>query len=313
MSTYTEEELRLADQAIANKLTSGDPSQEKQAVDKINDFTRYRMREDGLARRILPLQPITDDELDRTGNSNDNLKWVDMEPDSPGAKSIPYAGTPETLYIQSDRYAVYFGRMTTRKFTKDVTTLRTNYIDIRTVLSDNSLKDLLDEEDRVFFEEVDRALVGPGAVCPTSGVVQHQEIYGGIDRDTLFESTTVLPSTPSSLEARLGVVNHITIKHIAKITRNGFGGDMAEEVMRKGWVYEELMGIPWLVTIKRHLVPNFTVYYFADAKFMGKFYELVPVTMYARREAWLMEFFHYQEIGGAIGNLNSMARVDFKV
>ena len=61
----TQEESKLLNEAIFEKLASRDPLLEKQAVDAVNDFTRTKMREDGFYRRIIPPLPISNDELDR--------------------------------------------------------------------------------------------------------------------------------------------------------------------------------------------------------------------------------------------------------
>ena len=47
----TQEESKLLNEAIFEKLASRDPLLEKQAVDAVNDFTRTKMREDGFYRR----------------------------------------------------------------------------------------------------------------------------------------------------------------------------------------------------------------------------------------------------------------------
>jgi hypothetical protein len=59
------------------------PSQEaQQAIDAVTDFTRARMREEGFFRRIMPPIPITDDELDRSVDTDLPVRVVDREPDA---------------------------------------------------------------------------------------------------------------------------------------------------------------------------------------------------------------------------------------
>jgi hypothetical protein len=308
----TREESLLASQAIFEKLSSADASLTKQAVDAVNDFTRTKMREDGFFRRIMPPIPISNDDLDRQVDTDKPVKIVDKEPNSPAAVSIPFATLPTNLYIKGDRYKVTFDRITTPKFTKDVDELRTWYMDIRQVLSDNAIKDMLAEEDGKFLSAVNTALVGPDLVVPTSGVVQYRTISGGITRDTLFDSLKVMPSTPSNLEVHCVLLNNITIKDVAKFTRNEMGGDLSEEIMRNGWTLSECMGVKWVITIKKGLVPTGTMYHFADPKFIGKSYMLEDTTMYIRREAYFIEFFAYESLGGTIGHTSGLARVDFE-
>lgn len=310
-STMTREEIKLISDTLFEKLGSTDPTMQKQAVDSINDFTRTTMREDGFFRRFMPPEPISNDDLDRQVDTDKPVKIVDREPDSPAAVSVPFATLPSNLYIEGDRYKVTFDRILTPKFTKDVDELRTYYMDIRQVLSDNAIKDMLAEEDGKFLTAVNSAIVGPGLTVPTSGTVQYEEIAGGITRDTLAESLKILPSTPSNLEVHAVLLNNITVKDVMKFTRNEMGGDLAEEVARKGWVLKEFMGCKWVITIKKGLVPTNTMYQFADPKFIGKSYLLEDTTMYIKREAYFIEFFAYESLGATIGNTSGVSRVDF--
>ena len=312
LSTLTsQEETKLLNRVLSDKLMSQDSRMSKQAVDAVNDFTRTKMREDGFYRRIIPPLPISDDELDRQVDTDKPVKIVDKEPDSPAAISIPFATLPSNLWIKGDRYKVQFDRIVTPKFTKDVDELRTWHMDIRQVLSDNAIKDMLAEEDGKFISAVNTALVGPGFVVPTSGVAQYQQIAGGITRDTLADGLKIMPSTPSNLEVHCVLLNNITIKDVLKFTRNEAGGDLSDELMRKGWTYSEMLGVKWVITIKKGLVPTNTMYHFADPKFIGKSYLLEDTTMYIKREAYFIEFFAYESLGGSIGHTSGLARVDY--
>jgi len=308
----TQEDSRLMSEAVFDKLSSRDPSLIKEAEDSVNDFTRTKMREDGFYRRIMPPIPITNDELDRQVDTDKPVKVVDKEPDSPAAISIPFATLPMNLYIRGPRYRVMFDRIATPRFTKDVDELRTWIMDIRQVLSDNAIKDMLAEEDGKFLRAVNTAIVGPGLTVPTSGTVQHEVILGGITRDTLWDSLKVMPNTPSNLEVHVVLVNNITIKEIGKFTHNEMGGVLAEEIMKDGWSQQKFMGVTWIVTIKKGLVATNTMYQFADPKFIGKSYVLEDTTMYIRREAYMLEFFAYETMGGTIGHTSGLARIDFE-
>ena len=316
MSTpHTQEESKLLNETLFEKLASTDPAMTKQAVDAVNDYTRTKVREDGFYRRIMPPLPISNDELDRQVDSDKPVKVVDKEPNSPAAISIPFATLPQNLYIRGPRYRVMFDRIVTPRFTKDVDELRTWVMDIRQVLSDNAIKDMLAEEDGKFLTAVNTAIVGPGLVCPTSGVVQHEQIAGGITRDTLWDALKVVPNTPSNLEVHTVLVNHITIKEICKFGGNemGNGNDsISADVMRNGWTMREFMGVTWIITIKKGLVPTNSIYMFADPKFIGKSFTLEDTTMYIRREAYMLEFFAYETMGGSIGHTSGLGRVDFQ-
>ena len=298
-------ESQLLNETLFEQLST--PGMEKTAVDAINDFTRTKMREDGFLRRILPPLQISNDELDRQVDTDKPVKIVDKEPDSPASISVPFATLPQNVYIRGPRYRVHFHRIVSPRFTKDVDELRTYSMDIRQVLSDNAIKDMLAEEDGKFLAAVNTAVGSAGGIVPTSEVVQHEAIAGGITRDTLWDSLKIMPNTPSNLEVHVVLLNNITIKEVAKFSRNEMGGDLSEEVMRNGWALAEFMGVKWIITIKKNLVETNHMYHFADPKFIGKSYILEDTTMYIRREAYMIEFFAYETLGGTIGHTSGLA------
>ena len=62
MSTpTTQEETKLLNETLFEKLASTDPGMNKQAVDAVNDYTRTKIREDGFYRRIMPPLPISNE------------------------------------------------------------------------------------------------------------------------------------------------------------------------------------------------------------------------------------------------------------
>ena len=128
------------------------PGMEKRALDAVVDYTRYRMREEGFYRRVLPPIQVSNDDLDQQVDTDKPVKIIEREPDSPAAISIPFNTLPMNLYVRGQKYRVTFDRIVTPRFTKDVDELRTYRMDIRQILSDNAIKDMLAEEDRKFIE-----------------------------------------------------------------------------------------------------------------------------------------------------------------
>jgi hypothetical protein len=305
----TKDETVLLNEALFNQLSTA--GMEKQAIDAVNDFTRIKMREDGFYRRIMPPLTISNDELDRQVDTDKPVKIIDKEIDNPPAQSIPFATLPSNQYIRGSRYRVMFDRIVTPRFTKDVDELRTYVMDIRQVLSDNAIKDMLAEEDGKFITAVNSALVAADTVVPASGVPQWQTVAGGITRDTLQDAFKIMPKTPWHLEVHTVLINNVSIREIFKWGRDEMGGDFAQDIVKNGWSEQEFMNARWIITIKRDLVPDDTIFMFSDPKFIGKSYLLEDTTMYIKREAYLLEFFAYETTGGTIGHTGGLARADF--
>lgn len=308
MATQTDSSAML-NQTIFDQLNT--PGMEKTAIDAINDFTRTKMREDGFYRRIIPPLQISNDELDRQVDTDKPVKVVDKEPDSPAAIAIPFATLPTNIYIRGPRYRVMFDRIVTSRFTKDVDELRTWVMDIRQVLSDNAIKDMLAEEDSKFLSAVNSALIGQDQTVPTSGVPQWSSISGGITRETLQDAFKIMPKTPFHLETHTVLINNVTIREVMKWGRDEMGGDFAQDLVKNGWSEQNFMNARWIISIKRDLVPDDNIFMFADPKFIGKSYLLEDTTMYIKREAYMLEFFAYETTGGSIGHTGGLARATF--
>lgn len=311
MGLYNDND-RLINETFFEKMASNDPMQTKQAADQVQDYTRFKMREDGFLRRILPPIPVQNDQLNRLPNTEKPSITIDKESDSPAAMTIGFNTMPNNLYIRGNRYVVAFDRIVTPKFTVDTDMLRTYTMDIRQILSDNSIKDMLAEEDGKMIRAVNLSCVGPDVVVPTSGVVQHEVIRGGISREAWSDSLKVMPNTPSSLEVSVCLLNNLTVKDLWKWGHDEMGGSISQDILKDGWSLHRLFNQDLLVTIKKGLVPTNRVYHFADPKFLGKFLTLEDTTMYIRREAFMLEFYSYETVGGAIANTSGVAIIDYR-
>jgi hypothetical protein len=306
----TKTESQLLNRAVFEQLE--DPGMQKQALDAINDFTRTRMREEGFLRKIMPPLPIGNDELDRQMHTDKPVKIIDKEPDQPPAISVPFGALPINFYIRGPRYQVAFHRIMSPRFTKDKGELRTWQMDIRQVISDNAIKDMLAEEDSKFISAVNTALGGSaGATTPTSGAVQWQTISGGLTRDGLQEALSVMPKTQFHLESHTILINNVFIRQLLKMGRDEVGGDLSQELLRNGWTEANFANNRWIVTIKRDLVPDGTMFMFADPKFIGKFFELSSPELWLDSKFFFLEWFVWAEEGASLGHTGGLSRVDF--
>lgn len=302
---------KVVNNTFLDQLMSKDASLTKNAQTAVDEFTRKKMREDGFWRKIITPVQVSNSDLTRQVDTDKNVIVIDMEPDSPGAISIPYGTLPSNRYIRGRRYRVMFDRIVTPRFTKDVDELRNYTMDIRQVLSDNAIKDMLAEEDGKAIRVVNSLLIAQDATVPETGTKQWVKISGGLSRINWQEGLKVLPSTPSHLETKTVLINNVTVKDLQKWGRGEMGGDLAEEIARTGFAQREFFGTNMIVTIKRNLVPDGTVFYFADEKYLGKFFVLEDTTMAIDKKFYLIEFFAYESIGGAIANVAGVGRVDF--
>ena len=305
----TKSEVQLANERFFDWLDDG--SMKKEANDMVNDFTRTIVQEDSFAERFMPSLPISYDELDKQYHTDKPFKVVEKQPGLPPAITVPYGTTGYRWFIRGPKYGVSFCRILSPTMTGDIFQLRTWDMDIRQVLSDMAVKDMLAEADSKFIAAVNSALIGLDSTTPTSGSIQWKTIGGGITRETVAESLKIMPSTPFRLESSAMLINNVTIYELYKWFRDEVGGDFAQDLLKRGWTETKLMGRELVITIKRNLVPDNNIFYFADPKFIGKTFELQETTAYVERKYWRLEWFMYREMGGSIGHTAGLARAYF--
>ncbi|MEM0441523.1 MAG: hypothetical protein QW463_08005 [Candidatus Caldarchaeum sp.] len=314
MSATAESPVKMRERnaMLLGYLESDEVGLQKRAVNAVNAFTRTTMREESFSRLILEPLPITNDELDPQIYTDKPLKVIEKEPGQPPAISVPFANLPINFYIMSERYPVTFGRILSPRFTKDIAELRTYAMDIRKVLSDNALKDMLAEEDGRFIQAVNAAVGTKDVVNPLVNTPLYQSIPGGITRETVVDAFKIMNLTRYRLEAHTCLCNFVTWKEFMKWGRDEVGGDLSQDIVKNGMNLQEFLGKRWIVTIKTDLVPVNEVYMFADPKFIGKSFILEDTTLYIKREHFMLEMFFYETIGATIGHVGGLARASFE-
>jgi hypothetical protein len=276
-----------------------------------SNMIRRRLREEGFTRRILPPKEVTNSDLNRVLQNDLPIIIEDMEPASKGAKSIPFGDSADTEFYSGDKYACVFNEITTPEFTKDINQLRTYKMDLRQVVTDNALKDMQTQEDQTFIATCDE-IVGATDGVGAGGVQQNYVITGGFQRDTYAEATNKLEDY--YLNNGVILMNRRTAKNFLKWPREEIGGDLTQEMFRKGMTAlgeAEIMGVRHIFTIKRDIVPDNTLYIFGEPDYLGKFYTLQNTTMYIEKKKNILKFSARETISVTIANVLSVAKVTF--
>lgn len=303
-------EVRQSNEALLKCLTSNDGAVKKEAADMVTDYLRLKNREDGFARKILPPQTITSANLDRQVDTPDPVVVIDMEAESAGAYTIPFATGPLTQAIEAGRYAVFLKRIASKRYQSDVARLMTWNMDIRQMLKDFLLKDIQTTEDKGFMATVTRIVGEVNTVNPAVEACQWITA-GPLDRVSLAHARKGLPSTNKRLNATVGLINNITIWDIPALDRIEIGGDLAEKLFLDGEAPGKVMGLDLIVTIKNELVADHDLYQFADPKYTGNFLVMEDITLSTENINYFIEFFGYEMVGAAIRNVAAVCKTSF--
>lgn len=149
---------QFINQSFVRKLDEG---RVKEAADEGSRFIRSKLRQESFAREILVPIELSPDEIDRDEHTDQPKKIIEKEPDST-ATFVTFKGSGQRTFFRGPRYSVFFGKIESQHFMKSKFELLTYQNDIRKILTDNSVKDMADVEDRKFIETIDAAIGDAG-------------------------------------------------------------------------------------------------------------------------------------------------------
>ena len=279
--------------AFLDKLDKGFT---KEAAVSISSFTRSRLREESfIANKILSEMPITNADLDRDVNLDKLRKIVEIEPDSQ-AMYISFRGLPPSRYLNQSAVEVPFAMITTEEVKKNTIELKTRENDVRKIISDNHVKDILAQQDGKFIEGCRQII--------TDFPAQTDVFSGGLTKTNFAQALKFLPG--NKLSNGCVLMNEATSKELLKWDTQDYGFEVAGEQYVKGLTISTLMGVKLIVTIKNDIVQDNEVWFFAPEDFLGKFYTLQDTTVYLETKGPWISFYAYKTLGMAITNTKSV-------
>lgn len=301
MSAYQTETMRVSAQDINNSfIRKIEGGQLKEAADQGTNFIRRKMRQSSFAREILPPTLLSDDEIDRDERTDLPKKIVEIEPDST-ATFVPFKGTGRRTFFKGPRYAVYIGKVESQHFIKSKFELMTYENDIRKILSDNSVKDMADQEDLRFYETIDAIMTQrPAQAISTTGGLTAANVVSGYQ----------------ALVAKRIPVGKILMTEslymdALKLPATSIGDNVAGRHYDEGLTKKRLWGYEVVTTIKNDILPDNEMYIFGPEEYLGNFFLVQDATLYIKQEADMLEFWSYEAPGIGIGNADSIIKVTF--
>lgn len=238
------ESIPASNRKLLDQITDSPDGEVKFASTAGTNMIRRRIREEGFTRRIIPPVQVTNDDLNRVLEHDRPVIIEDMEPLSKGAKSISFGDTADIQQYSGNKFACVFNPITTPQFVKDINELRTYRMDLRQVITDNSLKDIQTEEDGKFIAGCD-TICGPvvSGGAPGVGLAGVQQNFecvpsgyletaapNGWNRFSYAKVLSVLEN--QNLNNGIILMNRKTAKQFLTFDRSEIGGDLAQELFR---------------------------------------------------------------------------------
>lgn len=275
--------------------------QEKEAAAEGSAFVREYVRQESYWRELLPPITLQDDEIDRDENTDEPKKIIEKEPSSV-ATFVQFTGAGPRTWFKGPRYAVYFGKTESPHFTKSKYQLMTYQNDIRKILSDNSVRDMADQEDRKTQATVDELITLNLAVQETNAAA--------------FNSAAFKAGFQAMVRRRRPIGKISLCKELyyeaIDLPATSVGNDVATRHYDEGIESEEkLWGFPAVTNIKPHIHNPRMAYIYSPQNYLGNSFLLQDATLYIKQEADIITFWTYAAIGTGIGNRLSMQRIKF--
>jgi hypothetical protein len=289
---------QFVNQAFLDKLDQG---MEKEAGIAMSAFVRRKLREDGFMRKILPMQAITAAELDRQLTEEPTI-ICEKEPDSVAA-TLPFLGRSAIRYWNTPRYPVTFQKIASQDFRKSKFELATYRTDIRTVLQENSIKDMQEQEDLGFYNNI------------VAMATQNSNVHS----ITGFTKANYLAGIKKMIEKRLPVgcvlMSQSLYTDLLAFPSTEIGSPAASSLFMGQGTLESPFGYKIITTNKTPtgggFFPTNRMIIFTSPQFLGQSYALQDATVFVKAEMDMIQFVAYESIGAGIGNVNGAIVIDF--
>lgn len=274
----------------------------KEAQEESSAFIREKLRQEAAVREIIVPEGVSEEDLDRDEHTDQPKIIIDKEPDSV-ATFVQFQGTGRRTWFRGPRYAIYFGKIESQRFTKSKFELMTYRSDIRKVLSDNSVKDMADQEDQKFADLI-TAIVALNPAQQSAGP---------------FQSGTFKQAMQAMLNREIPVGKMLMTKsqylNALDLPATTVGNEVATRHYDEGIeASTKLWGIPVVTTIKASIYDTNKAWLFAPQapnNFLGNYFLLQDATLYIKQEADVIEFWSYEAPGLGIGNRLSIQQIQF--
>lgn len=314
MPYVTETQQVSAQYVNANFVRKISDGRIKEAEAEGTAFVREFVRQESYAREIITPVLLTDDEVDRDENTDEPKKIIEKEPKSI-ATFVQFQGAGPRTWFKGPRYSVYFGKVESQHFTKSKFQLMTYQNDIRKIISDNSVKDLADQEDAKW----------QGTINELVSLNNNNGNGGNGSQLTVgaFGSTTFKQAFQAMVNRRRPIgkmtMTKGTYYEALDLNSTAVGMAVATRHYDEGVENEEkLWGIPVVTTIKNQIhdgVADGSVkraFIYAPESYLGNFFLLQDATLYIKQEADILSFWTYSAPGIGIGNRLSIQQIDFQ-
>jgi hypothetical protein len=321
---------RVLNDMFAQKLESSEGKEKIAEMGSV--YIRDRLREVCFVDKIIPPDPVTRADCQRSVNHDTLVKIVDIEPRS-RAMTLTFRGQPTARFIRAARAEVPFYTISSEKFEKTEQELLAYEMPITKIIEDNSVKDLQEIKDREFLRHIESAVQAIQKEA-NAGVATalHTSTYAATVKKSIVKGTNALSAGTDDfvvrpilrpdlvnlfklldgnrLRAERFILTEPDYDDILSWTLSDMGDKMQSETMVDGYKYNILLGRKLIRTIKTDILRIGNVYCFTAPEFLGKNYVLNNTKFYIDKVANLITWQSWMDIAIAVINVASVVKLE---
>jgi hypothetical protein len=309
------------------------PGGKEKVAQATSNYIRDKLREDSFFAQVIPPEDVTADECQPSTEHDTIVKIVEVENEQSVAMRITFRGGYKAEFIRAPRVAVPFYTIMSPMFEKTEQELLAYRMPLTKLVERNAIKDIELIQDYVFLVHIEAAVQsmqtaangGVGTALATSNIgttVEASINKGEGARNSSTDDLVVHPIIRPDFARIMKILNSTERKpktllitdpdytDILQWSITDLGNRYTEGSLENGLALNTLFGLKIIRTIKTKVLRVGNVYCFTEPDFLGKFFVLNKVKFYLDKEINKIRFCAWEDIGSAIINVASIAKLE---
>tara|TARA_B100001123_G_scaffold398791_1_gene483178 strand:- start:14638 stop:15717 length:1080 start_codon:yes stop_codon:yes gene_type:complete len=303
------------------------PGEREKTAAEIGAFLQDKMRERSFADNVIPVKPVSRQDLQISEN-HDTPVYIDFLQPNSEAMAISFRGRPDVNYVTGARYSIPFFTVSSLEYEKAVQELLVYPYPVMKVIEDQVVRDMEGIKDFYFMTYVEaaaqrsatlttgqytagRIIRGEEAVAAYAAAGAYDNAVGRVQRNDLIQLGKIFSNSRRPKGCLLW--SSPDWDDVAAWTIEDFG-DGQERVtfkgLGKGNIGVGSDSVKCIISIKVDLVIPGNVYLFAPPEYLGRNLLLNGTQFWAEKKRNMIRFMGWMDCGMGIGNVASVAKLE---
>jgi hypothetical protein len=288
----------------------------KEAERRGSEYLKVQIYEDSFMERILPAQPITAAQCDRSVDHPNYQVVIDKEFNDVRAITTGLRGLADYQYIEMERSAVNFSKIESDEYEITEGELRGARQPVPDLIRHHTAYHIRKQMDKSFRGAVEAAIsVDPDNQAITStrqyitpeDIIRLRNLLDGRSLQGRYLKAATLLMTVSQFN---WISSWVQSNYAAGAnTGPGMAGGITQEFWKDGYTYNTLLGLRVVTTHKTDVIPENVVYCFTEPEYMGHHFTFNDDRFAIMKHYDRIKWKAWRTFGFTIGNHYSCAKL----